>query len=555
MSSLLQSLSAALLVCDAQGLVSYANAHAESLLGVVARRLVGQHARSLFRLETPDGDLLATDRTAEPYPTQATELAPVGCVLVRSDRRRVPVTCEMAAIGGGARLLVLRRARSRSDPGTLAYRASHDALTGLPNRSFLEERLENLHRGATAQGTGYSLLLLDLDHFKSVNDRYGHATGDRVLNQTGRRIAHNVRELDTAGRWGGEEFLCLLPDVSRSLAEEIAERIRAGVESHPVDYQGSKIRVTLSIGVATFPEDGSTPHGLLAHADAALYEAKRAGRNRIQSGVGRSGNLFALGRIIEKSLQEGRVQPTYQPIVDLVSSEVCGAQARARIRIDDDQGMDADDFIPAAERLSLAHRIDHRVIQKAIMHCTSAKLSSEPIKAMFVSLSVDFLRRPDLTDEIRDILNQQSALSGKDTDDPPPLVIEIAERQFKDDVSEARERLRPFLDLGTRIAIKDFGAGGSSLDYLIELPVAFLKLDAARAGRICREPRVRAVFQGIQQLASTLGIKTVAEGIENEEMRDALREIGVSWGQGIFFSRPESSLGDALSSEKQVPEP
>lgn len=536
--SLLQDISVALVVCDGQGVVSYANTQAEDLLGMDTRLIVGQQVRSLLSLQALEGDPLAADRIADLYRRDVMDEAFKDCALVCPSGLSIQVDCEIAAIGDGAVLIVLRPADSAGNRGTLAYRASHDALTGLLNRAYVQERLENLHRSAETQRDLYSLLLLDLDHFKIVNDRFGHATGDQVLAQVGRRVAHNVREVDTIGRWGGEEFLCLLPGVGSPLAEEIAERIRAGLEAQPIEYQGRHVRVTSSIGVATYPDDGLDPDALLAKADAALYEAKRSGRNRIQSNTHQAGNVFALAQIIEKSLREERVRPAYQPVINLISGKACGAEALARIQLDDRQLIEAAYFVPAAEQLHLVHQIDHRVIQSAVMRCTAEKLGDEPMAAMFVNFSADFLRHPDLVEDVLETVKQQRALCGDRHDDVMPLVIEITERQFMDNISEAKETLQPFLDLGLRIAIDDFGLGFSSLNCLVELPVSFIKLEGSLVRRIASEERVRLVFRGIQELAADLGIITVAEGVENQETVEILRGLGVDWAQGYFFARP-----------------
>lgn len=536
--SLLEDIAAAFLVCDGQGNLGYASSRAASLLGLDVRLVVGKQVRSLFSLEALGRDLLSADRISDLFRREVMDDAFEDCVLVRPDGERVDVACELAAIGDGAILIVLRPAEAAGNRGSLAYRASHDTLTGLPNRAYLQERLRGLHRNAEGQRQVYSLLLLDLDHFKLVNDRFGHATGDQVLAQVGRRIAHNVRELDILGRWGGEEFLCLLPEVSRSLAEEIAERIRAGLEAYPVEFQGRQVRVTSSIGVATYPDDGLDPDSLLAKADAALYEAKRSGRNRIQSVTRQAGNVFALAHIIEKALSDERVRPAYQSVVNLVSGEVCGAEALARIQLDDRQVMEAAYFIPAAEQMHLVHQIDHRIIQSASLQCTAQQPGDDQMQVMFVNFSDDFLRHPDLVEDVLETVKQHCASCGERFKDVNPLVIEITERQFMDDMTEAREALRPFLDMGLRIAIDDFGVGCSSLKYLIELPVSFIKLEGALVRRVARERRARVVLQGIQELAVDLGVITVAEGIEDEETVRALRAMGVDWGQGYYFSRP-----------------
>lgn len=536
--SVLQEFSDALIVCDASGIVGYMNAQAERLLGLDGGLVVGRPLLSLLLLEMPAGELLDQELISYLCLRPGSSRLCEGCTLVRQDGHRVGIACDLVAIGPGSVLVVLRPADDGGERNTLTYRATHDSLTGLLNRCCVQERLENLHRAAEVQRGAYSLLLLDLDHFKIVNDRFGHATGDQVLAQVGRRIAHKVRELDTVGRWGGEEFLCLLPQVNRSLAEEIAERIRAGLEIEPVEYQGRRIRITSSIGVATYPDDGLHPDALLAKADAALYEAKRSGRNRIQSGTRHAGNVFALANIIEKSLKEDRVRPAYQRVVNLVTGEECGLEALARIQLDNLQVMDATYFIPAAEQLHLVHLIDHRIIQNALMRCVDRTLADQPVPAMFVNFSADFLRHPDLVEDILDTVRQQCALCGDRIGEINPLVIEITERQFMEDMSEAREALKPLLDMGLRIAIDDFGAGYSSLSYLAELPVSFIKLERSLVQRITTEPRVCAILRGVQELAADLGVITIAEGIESEDSYQALQRLGVDWGQGYYFSRP-----------------
>lgn len=537
--SLLQAIPDALIVCDDDAQIRFMNAQARRLLGGQGGMpLDGLPPAALSGLLLPGGAMLESAYLRDLCSREAASGALVGCRLVREDGEQVTLTCELVAVGPRTVLIAARYGESVSERGLLAYRASHDALTGLPNRAYLQDRLENLHRSAESQRSVYSLLLLDLDHFKIVNDRFGHATGDRVLAQVGRRIAHNVRDVDTVGRWGGEEFLCLLPHVNRGLAEEIAERIRASLEAEPVTYQGRRIRVTSSIGVATYPDDGLHPDPLLAKADAALYEAKRSGRNRIQSGTRHAGNVFSLANIIERSLEDNRVRVAYQPVVNLGSGQLCAQEAFARIQLENGQLMEAGYFIPAAEQLHLLHLIDHRVIAAAVGRCVAHLQAGEPLSAMFVNFSSDFLGHGTLVDDILQTIRAQCESCRDLLGDVKPLVVEITERQFMDDAGEAKEVLKPFMDMGLRIAIDDFGAGYSSLKYLADLPVAFVKLERSLVGRVASESRVRTVVQRVQDMAADLGAITVAEGIENEATLQALQELGVEWGQGYYFSRP-----------------
>jgi diguanylate cyclase len=537
--SLLQAIPDALIVCDDDALIRFTNAQARRLLGVQGGTpLDTLPPAGLSGMLLPDGAILDNAYLRGLCSRGGASGSLVGCRLVREDGEQVTLTCELVAIGPRTVLIAARCGESVSERGLLAYRASHDALTGLPNRAYLQDRLENLHRRAESQRSVYSLLLLDLDHFKIVNDRFGHGTGDRVLAQVGRRVAQNVRDVDTVGRWGGEEFLCLLPHVNRGLAEEIAERIRASLEAEPVTYQGRRIRVTSSIGMATYPEDGLHPDPLLAKADAALYEAKRSGRNRIQSGTRHAANVFSLANIIERSLEDSRVCVAYQPVVNLVSGELCAQEAFARIQLENGQLMEGGYFIPAAEQLHLLHLIDHRVIAAAVGRCVAHLQGGEPLSAMFANFSSDFLGHGELVDDILRTIRAQCKNCEDLVGDVKPLVVQITERQFIDDVAEAREVLKPFIDMGLRIAIDDFGTGYSSLKYLAELPVAFVKLERSLVSRVASESRVRTVVEGVQDMAADLGVITVAEGIEDEATLQALRELGVEWGQGYYFSRP-----------------
>ncbi len=210
----------------------------------------------------------------------------------------------------------------------------------------------------------------------------------------------------------------------------------------------------------------------------------------------------------------------------------------------DGEWMAAAAFIPAAEQLNLVHQIDHRIIQQAVLRCVERALEGTPPHAMFVNFSADFLRHPRLVQDILDTVRQSCALCEGQLRGPKPLVLEITERQFLQDTEEARQVLEPFRELGLRLAIDDFGAGHSSLNYLAELPLEFVKIEGTLIRRIATEPRVRAVVQAIQSLATDLGVVTVAEGIEDQATLDAVRRIGIDWGQGFLFARPEMATAE-----------
>ncbi|MGE5152908.1 MAG: putative bifunctional diguanylate cyclase/phosphodiesterase [Bdellovibrio bacteriovorus] len=530
------------MICDSRGGIAYLNELAELLLGLDGRLVRGRHLDAVLGLVDDQGDGFGWDRIIRLARGQALPERRQSCRLAWADGTEHRLHCEAFAVETLTALILVPEQTPWDDPEVLAYRASHDALTALPNRAALQERLALLHRSARVLAAPYGLLLLDLDHFKVINDRFGHAAGDQVLVAVGQRLKTLVRARDTVGRWGGEEFLCLLPHVDRTSAAEVAERVRSGIEGAPVEHNKRLIRVTASIGVVAYPSDGDDPDTLLAKADSALYESKRSGRNRVRCHTSASGNVFTLANLIESALANDQVHPAYQPVVDLGSGEIRGEEALARIQTPDGDWLAAAAFIPAAEQLNLVHRVDHRIIQYAINHCVARTLRADVPSALFVNFSADFLRHAELVAEILGTVMRQCSLCEPHLQGEKPLVVEITERQFLHDTAEAKQVLAPFIELGLRLAIDDFGTGHSSLHYLAELPVEFLKIEGGLIRRMRGERRVRDVVQGIQSLATDLGVITVAEGVEDRATLDLLREIGVDWGQGYLFGRPELEI-------------
>lgn len=285
----------AFVVCDSRGAIAYLNEIAENLIGLDGRLVRGRPLESVLALVHEDGAPLDWDRLSHLArgPKQAGRRE--ACRLAGADGTEHRLHCEALAVDTLVALILDPDSTPRGDQSALAYRATHDALTGLPNRAALQESLVRLHRSAQVLGAPYGVLLLDLDHFKAINDRFGHGAGDEVLVKTGQRLAGLVRARDTLGRWGGEEFLCLLPHADRNAATEAAERVRKGIEEAPVAQGSRRIRVTVSVGVAAFPDDGSDTQTLLAKADSALYEAKRGGRNRVLQAKAAAGAPAAPG--------------------------------------------------------------------------------------------------------------------------------------------------------------------------------------------------------------------------------------------------------------------
>ena len=538
-----------LVICDERGAIAYVDHSAEHLIGVDGGLILGRALDEVIKPIGEDGTEQAwsTAQTARDTRGRARG-APAPPISCRVNGGRALI-CEPFRIDSILGLVLIGQIDGADPSRRLAYLASHDALTGLPNRAAIRERLGMLHDAAGIGVQPYSVLLLDLDHFKIVNDRFGHASGDQVLSEIARHIPAQLRDIDRVGRWGGEEFLCLLPRVDGRQAQDVAERIRAEIAAAPVAHEERRIRITTSIGVASYPRDGAEPDALLAKADQALYEAKRAGRNRIRTPQGHRGNVFALADLIEQALADGRLVPGFEPIVDLTSGEPRGEQASARILLPHDATMQTEQFRPAAEQLSLIHRVDHRVIRLAIERCAERAIEQSVTPSMLVDFSADFLRHPELVEDVLGLIHRQCERCADLLGEVKPLVVEISHRHLMQDIHEAKQILAPFVDLGLRLAVDDFAHGHASLSYLIELPIELIKIEPSLTRRARREQRALEMLQGIQSLAGDLGVITIAEGVDDAETFEMAQNLGIDWGQGRYFS---ASHGSAEPTEAPV---
>ena len=420
----------------------------------------------------------------------------------------------------------------------LLYQFSHDTLTRLANRNTLQQSIQHLHNNYKNSSKTYSLLLLDIDRFKLINDNYGHNVGDQLLQLIAERMQVFIRNKDNIGRWGGEEFLCLLPDANTNTACKIAERLCQGISEQPFIIDEQEISITVSVGVSNFPDNGDNTVELYRIADSTLHAAKQNGRNRIHSSLQLTENIFFIGTQLENALNENRITPVYQPIFDLASGKHVAIEALARIQEENGNLIPANEFIDAAVELQLIHRIDHQIIKKMIQRCTETLIKTESSLPHFVNISADLLRHPQLVQDIITFAHNKCDEYGFSRTDKKPIVIEITEQEFFGETNEVKDLLSPFIDFGMQLAIDDFGSGYSSLSYLADLPIKYLKFDGALIKRVAYEDRANKIINGIQKMAESLELITVAEHIENQATLDVLRELGVSWGQGYFSAKP-----------------
>ncbi|MBS1890708.1 MAG: EAL domain-containing protein [Actinobacteria bacterium] len=409
-------------------------------------------------------------------------------------------------------------ARQRDMQSELRRLADEDPLTGLANRRRFAEHLDEYLRYARRYGGNGALVFVDLDSFKFINDSFGHAVGDQVLRDVGTAIRASLRSTDIAARLGGDEFAVLLPEIDGEAAAQVAEKLVANVRAMTTPAAGA------SAGVACFdPAESTAGEDLLIAADLALYEAKAAGRGGVHVYHGRRGMALTGVERIREALREDRLALYGQPIVDIRSGETVREELLIRMIGHDGKEISPESFLPTAERFGLIGEIDHFAVAQAIELARSGR----PVA---VNVSGPSLTDPTLVESVAAAVH--SGLT------PHLLSFELTETSAVADVEEARRVADELRSLGCELALDDFGTGVSSLSYLRYLPIQTLKIDTEFIQGMRENAFDRSLVQSIVGLARRLGLKTVAEGVEDEVVLAMLRQFGVDFAQGFLFGRP-----------------
>ncbi|MHB9118776.1 MAG: EAL domain-containing protein [Burkholderiales bacterium] len=422
--------------------------------------------------------------------------------------------------------------------------AMTDSLTLLPNRRAAELRFSEEFARAKRTGEQFAVALCDLDRFKLINDHYGHDIGDEVLRQVAKVMNQELREGDWAARWGGEEFVVFLHQAEGGASVAAMDRLRIALRSTPVPTSQGDLDVTMSIGIGMLRNAEDDYSRVISEADDCLYEAKRAGRDCVVvSESGKRGTLSKAGTL-QHALQKSRIIPAYQVIVDLATNQVVADEALARLVLPDGSIQSAGEFIEAAEGVNLVHEVDQMITDRALARCAASQSAAKARSEMlhFINLSPQFLARSDLVQGLMDNALHHCAQCEGHLGSVKPVVLEITERQFLNDLGGLARDLQPLLDFGFRLALDDFGSGYSSFLYLAELPVSFLKIEGWMVRNLRQNSKVFGMVESIVILAQKQGIKTIAECIEDGETAHVLREMGVDWGQGYFFGYPECDV-------------
>lgn len=417
----------------------------------------------------------------------------------------------------------------------IEYQANYDALTGLANRHLLKDRFASAIYRSDRNNSQVSLLFIDLDRFKQVNDSFGHTFGDRLLKQVAKRLNGHVRQSDTVARLGGDEFAVIFPDLPGTHHMEDTIRTILSTLAQPYHIDSSDVYLSASIGVTVYPEDGNTIEELLRNADSAMYKAKNRGRNTFQY-YSADMHLEAQQRIqLENALRQAILLQEfvlhYQPIIDARTSRIVGAEALIRWQRPDVGLVYPAEFIELAEECGLISTIGEWVLQEACRQV--AEMLGGCADDFFVSVNVSCyqFQKTDVPELVRNSL-KASGLQ------PHRLVLEITESIMLNDDCQILEQFESLRGIGVGISIDDFGTGYSSLSYLHKYPITTLKIDRSFVSELTSNTQSHALVTAILAMSESLGLKVIAEGIEEETQASILSQQGCLFFQGFLYSKP-----------------
>lgn len=425
----------------------------------------------------------------------------------------------------------VRRERRRAEE-TIQHLAYYDALTDLPNRALLYDRLQQAILAGHREEKPFALLLLDLDRFKEINDTMGHGRGDLLLQQVATRLRDALRKSDTMARLGGDEFAAVLPNTKMDGATLIARKILEAFNC-PFIMDDLSLEIGVSIGIAVFPEHGADADTLMRRADVAMYVSKQteSGYAVYTSEQDRyAPHRLALMGELRHAINNGHFFLLYQPTIDLHTAGVSAVEALVRWRHPDLGVIQPDEFIALGEQAGLMKPLTLWVLNAALRQCHVWRQAGMDI-AMAVNISARNLQDPQLPDQVAEILH----ISGVSPDE---LNLEITESVIMADAARAMQILTRLRKMGVHLSIDDFGTGYSSLSYLKKLPVDAIKIDKSFVMDMAVDRDDAAIVQSIIDLGHNLGLKIVAEGVENQETWDQLTALGCDAAQGYYMSRP-----------------
>jgi diguanylate cyclase (GGDEF)-like protein/PAS domain S-box-containing protein len=552
----LNSIGDAVICTDVNGNITFMNVIAGKMTGWPVEEAAGRAMSEVFRILDSETRAATADPMERALRQDRTVHLPANSLLLRRDGVEIPVEDSVAPIHDregraiGAVIVFRDVSMAKAMAVQMAHSAQHDYLTGLPNRMLLNDRIDQAITLAPRHKRQVAVLFLDLDGFKHINDSLGHPIGDQVLQSIATRLVGCVRSSDTVSRQGGDEFVILLSESAQwENAAIIARKIlHAVAEPHVIGSHA--LHITTSIGVSVFPDDGADAETLIKNADTAMYKAKENGRQNVQF-FKTEMNVRAVERQyleegLRAALERGEFVLFYQPTVDLETGSFIGAEALIRWKHPTRGLLPPLDFIPIAEDSGLILPIGRWVVREA---CAQARRWIEaglPFSMMAVNVSAREFQNAGFLRNFLAIVRESGL-------DPGVIVVELTESVLMKSPEATSETLKSLRDMGIRVAVDDFGTGYSSLSYLRKFPIDSLKIDQSFVRQLGAEGEDSAIVTAVINMARSLKLQVVAEGVETVRELEFLREHDCDQAQGYYFSRPVPADEFARLLSKDVP--
>ena len=539
----LHSIGDAVVTTDAQGNIDYLNPVAQQLSGWSTQEALHRPLMQVLHLIDANTGL-ALENTSLLSDSNTYQL-PAACRLIRKDGKcsdiensATPILARDGSIIGS--VLVLRDVTAaREATAKIEYQATHDALTNLPNRILAWDRLEQAIAAAKRDDTYIGVMFLDLDRFKLINDSLGHSAGDFILEQVAKRLKAAIRAVDTVGRQGGDEFIIIIPGARKRIHfVELAQKILNAV-SRPYVFNRQELRMTFSIGISVYPQDGAAAEQLVKNADAAMYFAKESGRDNYQFYSAEMNHLAAQRLSFEMQLRHAMEQHEfvihYQPKVDAIHRKLIGAEALIRWNHPQSGLLAPDNFIRIAEESGLIVPIGQWVMNEVCRQNKAWLQQGFACVPISVNLSALQFCNKFLVESLQTLLH--------DTGLPPALLeLELTESFIMRDTEAVLHTLCKLKELGLTLSIDDFGTGYSSLSYLTRFPIDTLKIDQAFVRGLNDKGNNAAIIKAIISMAHSLQMTAIAEGVENREQCTFLETHHCDEMQGFYFSEPVPAI-------------
>ncbi len=523
----------AIVALDEQGRITYVNQRAPDILGGEADDLLGRPFTAILH----EADRLDWERRLARLKRGARMLYDVRLQRVDGQELWALNSCspqfdERGQFAGAIAMLKDVTERKQAEEA-LAHQALHDALTSLPNRNLLHDRLDQAILSARREDRSLALFLIDLDRFKEVNDTFGHHYGDLLLKQVGPRLRGALRESDTVARLGGDEFAVLLPACAEMEAAKVTAGKLLGALEEPFVVEGQTLTISGSMGVVLYPDHGEDVQTLMRRADVAMYAAKRDGQGysiyAIEQDQHSAGRL-TLSSQLRQSIEANELVMHYQPKISLRTKQLIDVEALVRWQHRERGLIGADHFVPLAEQTGLIKPLSQWVLKNVLEQCRAWQAAGLHM-GVAINVSMRNLHDPELPDQIAELL--------EGCDFPPNMLrLEITETALMTNPARTMEVVTRLSGLGVHLSIDDFGTGYSSLAYLKRLPVREIKIDKSFVRDMASNENDAVIVRSTIDLGHNLGLEVVAEGVETREALDQLTELGCDLAQGYYMARP-----------------